>query len=47
MNDMTFMATKIIFDFRTPHVEKFVIAAIEEAMNTSIALIVEEVIIAV
>jgi hypothetical protein len=44
-NATAIKATKLICDFRTPSVPRFVIAAIEEAMSSTEASILKEVII--
>ena len=44
-NTRTFKAAKLICDFRTPSVEHFVVAAIEAAMSSVDASILEEVVI--
>lgn len=45
VNAATVKATKIIFDFRTPKVKSFVIAAIESAMNSPEASTIEDAVI--
>jgi hypothetical protein len=44
-NKQTIKATKLICDFRTPRVALFVVAAIEAAMSSVEASILEEVVI--
>ena len=45
MNNQTIRAAKLLCDFRTPKVERFVVLAIEKAMNTAVAPTLDEVII--
>ena len=44
-NMQTIKATKIIFDFRTPNVAAFVVAAIEAALKSPDAAIINEVVV--